>query len=147
MVFQLAKTRGSAAELALLLGVDENEVRQRVADGRLYALLDRDERRLVYPLYQGLPGVAGLPIETIMARFHAAMKDPGNGLHSDGVASFFSTRSSLLARATPLEVLLGHRLYAVLPDAEATWLFGCSPSERLTAVLGAVHDEIWHWRN
>ena len=147
VVFQLAKTRGSAADLAHMLGIDEEEVRQRVSDGRLYALHDREQHQAEYPLYQGLPGVAGHPIETIMALFHAAMNDPANGLHSDGVASFFRTPNDLLMWATPLEVLLGHRLYDDRTEPGAMRLFQRGPDVRLAAVIGCVKEEIWHWRN
>jgi hypothetical protein len=147
MVFQLAKTRGSAAELARMLGVEEAEVLRRVSCGRLYALHDREQRKPVYPLYQGLPGIAGHPIETIMTLFHAAMNDPANGLHSDGVASFFRTPNDLLMWATPLEVLLGHRLYDDRIEPAAMRLFQRPPEVRLAAVIGCVKEEIWHWRN
>ncbi len=145
-IFAIATSRGSVTKMAQLLDVSVAEVEQMTRDGRLFTLHDKAQGGVVYPLYQGLKGVAGARLEEILRRFREASEDPQSRLDNFAIATFFVMPHVLLAWALPLEVLLGHRLYDSRLDSEALLYLSKDPDSRFSAVLGAVHDEVWHWR-
>ncbi len=93
-----------------------------------------------------MPNIAGRHLESILCRFFSAMKDPGVRLNVNSMWGFFTTPHIMLAWSTPLEVLLGERIYDTPIDSEVLLYFSKDPESRFMAVLGAVHDELWHRR-
>ena len=146
-VFILATTFGSKAQLAALLQVSPATVEQMDRDRQLFSFVSRSKRYRLYGLYQALPEVAGAPLKAILARFYGAIDAGQTWMTEQHFASFFRAPNNMLAWATPLEVLLGHRLYDAPIEQEAAWLYAQDASCRLRAVLGAAHDELMHRRN
>jgi hypothetical protein len=145
-VFVLATTFGPKGQLAALLKVAPSVVEQMEKDRQLFGLMSRSKRYRVYGLYQALPEVAGQPLETILVHFFKAMDSGETWMQERHIGSFFRAPNNMLAWATPLEVLLGHRLYDAPIEREAAWLYRQDADVRLRAVLGAAHDELMHRR-
>lgn len=145
-VFMFATTFGSRAQLAALLKISSDEVTAKELAKHLFGFLHRSQPYRVYPLYQALPGVAGQPLEDVLACFYRAIQAGETAMTERDIASFLRVPNRMLAWATPLEVLLGHRLYDAPLEREAAWLFHQLPALRLDAVLGAARDELQHWR-
>lgn len=145
-VFILATTFGSAAQLAALLKVTPMAVEQMELERRLFGFASRSKRYRLYGLYQALPNVAGHPLAAVLGRFFEAMDAGQTWMQERDIASFFRAPSNMLAWATPLEALLGHRLYDAPVEEEARWIYEQDAGSRLRAVLGAAHDELMHRR-
>ncbi|OWQ45420.1 hypothetical protein CDL60_19380 [Roseateles noduli] len=145
-MFLLATTYGSKEQLATLLKVDPEVVTALEAARQVISFVAESQSYPLFGLFQALPGVAGLPLSAILNRFFEAVDAGDAWLDARDIATFFRVPTRMLVWATPLEVLLGHRLYDLMPDREASWLFMQSPEFRLGAVLGAVNDELQHRR-
>ncbi len=145
-VFVLATTFGSKGQLAALLEVAPAVVEQMEKDRQIFGFMSRSKRYRVYGLYQALPEVAGRPLATVLAHFFKAMDSGQTWMQERHIGSFFRAPNNMLAWATPLEVLLGHRLYEAPIEREAAWLYRQDADIRLRAVLGAAHDELMHRR-
>ncbi|ANH67196.1 hypothetical protein [Mitsuaria sp. 7] len=146
-VFAVATAEGTAHQLAELLGIPVEEVVRLEQEHRLFSVYDPTLGRSVYPLFQAMPDIAGPHLEAILAQLFEAMKDPGVWLDRLAIWGFFTTPHMMLAWSTPLEVLLGHRIYDMPIDSEVELYFSKDAELRFSAVLGAVHDEIWHRRH
>lgn len=146
-VFILSTTFGSKGQLAALLEVAPTVVEQMDRDRQLFSFFSRSKRYRLYGLYQALPQVAGKPLKAVLARFYQAIDAGETWMTEQHFASFFRAPNNMLAWATPLEVLLGHRLYDAPIEQEAAWLYEQDADFRLRAVLGAAHDELMHRRN
>ena len=145
-VFFLAATYGTRAQLAALLKVEPEAVAALEETRQLFSILDASRSQPLYGLFQGLEGVAGKPLSQVLGTFYRAIDAGIAFMGNRDIASFFRTPTRVLAWTTPLEVLLGHRLYDVMPDPEASWLMLQPDQFRLGAVLGAVKDELQHRR-
>ncbi len=145
-VFLFATTFGSKAQLAALLKVDTDVVTQMEAERRVFSFVGDAKPYPVFGLYQALPEVAGEPLAAVLERFHEAMDAGTCRMDTSDIAAFFRVPTRMLAWATPLEVLLGHRLYDAPLEREAAWLFNQPGPIRLAAVLGAAKDELQHRR-
>lgn len=145
-VFLLATTFGSREQLAALLKVDPDVVTKLETARQVISFVAASQSYPLFGLFQALPGVAGAPLRSILGRFFEAIDAGDAWMDSRDIGSFFRVPTRMLAWATPLEVLLGHRLYDALPEREASWLFLQSPEFRLGSVLGAVKDELQHRR-
>jgi hypothetical protein len=146
-VFVLATTFGSKGQLAALLKVAPGFIERMEADRQLFGFMSRSKRYRLYGLYQALPKVGGRPLAAVLACFFKAMDLGETWMEERHIGSFFRAPNNMLAWATPLEVLLSHRLYEAPVEREAEWLFGQDAEVRLKAVLGAAHDELMHRRN
>jgi len=96
----------SAAELGARLALHEQTVRTRERDGKLFSILRAGRRRgQEFPAFQAWPGVAGEPLERVLAALVPdGESDPVPGPQAYG---FFTSPTDLLAELAPLEVLIG----------------------------------------
>lgn len=91
---------GSVDELAAALEVSTETVRRRTVKRTLIAVLGPGRKRgREYPMFQAWPGIAGAPLEAVLA----ALQNP------DGATAyqFMTTPSDALGGLTPIEVMLG----------------------------------------
>lgn len=105
----------SGGEIAEMLGVSEEAVRQRHQAGKLIAILSAGrERGRGFPIFQAWDGIAGAPLEQIVGAL--GYEGPGQGKAVDAAEAFqfFTSRNELLGGFTPVEVLTG----AGVPDAD-----------------------------
>lgn len=119
----------SAAQLATLLGVTDETVRNREAAGELFSILRPGRKRgREYPAFQTWEGVAGDPLKDILAALG----------HPSGPAAyaFFTSAQDALAGLSPLEALGGLMPREVSHEAQA-FLRADAP-ERLAVVVQAA---------
>lgn len=145
-LFIQATTYGSIGQLAALLKATPEEVLERELDGRLLSVPPRARMGRDYPLYQALPGVAGSPLEAVLSLFFDARKAGQIFMADWEMASFFLVPTPFLVWLTPLEVMLGQRVYDDPLEQEAAWLLQQPAAFRARAALGAAHDESMHRR-
>ena len=145
-LFLLATSFGSREQLATLLKVSPDVVTALEDARQVISFVAASQSYPLFGLFQALPGVAGQPLSAILGRFFETIDAGDAWMDARDIASFFRVPTRLLVWATPLEVLLGHRLYDAVPEREASWLFLQSPEFRLGAVLGAAKDELQHRR-
>jgi hypothetical protein len=119
----------SAAQLAAVLGVTDETVRNREAAGELFSILRPGRKRgREYPAFQTWEGVAGEPLKDILAAL---------GRPSGPVAyAFFTSAQDTLAGLSPLEALVGLTPREVSPEAQEFLRAGAP--ERLAVVVQAA---------
>jgi hypothetical protein len=119
----------SAAELAAVLGVTDETVRNREAAGELFSILRPGRKRgREYPVFQTWEGVAGEPLKGILGAL---------GRPSGPVAyAFFTSEQDTLAGLSPLEALVGLTPREVSPEAQEFLRSGAP--ERLAVVVQAA---------
>jgi len=109
VVKQMVGTPGkliSGKELAQLLGISEEAVRQRLQAGKLIAIISAGrERGRGFPIFQAWEGIAGAPIEQILRAM--GYRGPGGAVDAADAFLFFTGRNDLLGNFTPVEVLTG----------------------------------------
>ncbi|TXG96582.1 MAG: hypothetical protein E6R08_09005 [Nevskiaceae bacterium] len=122
----------SAVELGLSLGNRSDEtVRQRERAGELFSVLRPGRKRgREYPAFQAWPGVAGAPLQQVLARL--------TGLSPTDLYGFFAGITDLLDGLTPVEALVGKLIQARTVDDAARELLGSAGPDRLDAVLQAA---------
>lgn len=121
----------SAADLGGALGVDEDEVRLRERDRKLFSVLrERRSREPEYPAFQSWEGIAGQPLANVLKCFgHAS---------STAVYGFFTSTTDLLGGLTPIEVMLGRLTFSRSLDISAYQLLRAAHADRLGAVSKAA---------
>lgn len=103
----------SGNELAQMLGISEEAVRQRHQAGKLIAILTEGrERGRGFPIFQAWEGIAGATLEQVLKAI--GYDGPGSSVDAAEAFQFFVSRNELLGGFTPVEVLTG----AGLPDPE-----------------------------
>lgn len=119
----------SAAQLAAVLGVTDETVRNREAAGELFSILRPGRKRgREYPAFQAWEGVAGAPLKEILIAL---------GRPSGPVAyAFFTSPQDTLGGLSPLEALVGLTPREVSPEAQEFLRSGAP--ERLEAVVQAA---------
>lgn len=96
----------SGSELAEMLGVSEEAVRQRLQAGKLIAILSAGrERGRGFPIFQAWDGIAGGPLEQTLKAL--GYEGPGKAVDAADAFQFFVSRNELLGDLTPVEVLTG----------------------------------------
>lgn len=121
----------SGSEIAEMLGLSEESVRLRHRDGKLIAILSAGrERGRGFPIFQAWDGIAGAPLEQILA---ALGYDGRGGLDAAEAFQFFTSRNELLGEFTPVEVLTGAGV-APADDAQAAEFLAKPHEERLEFV-------------
>ena len=119
----------SAAQLAAVLGVTDETVRNREAAGELFSVLRPGRKRgREYPTFQTWEGVAGEPLKDILA----ALGRPSG----PAAYAFFTSAQDTLAGLSPLEALVGLTPREVSPEAQAFLRAGAP--ERLAVVVQAA---------
>ncbi len=126
----------SGNELAQMLGVSEEAVRQRLQAGKLIALLSAGrERGRGFPIFQAWDGIAGAPLEQILKAL--GYEGSGKAVDAADAFQFFVSRNDLLGDFTPVEVLTG----AGVPhpdDMEAAEFLAKPHQERLEFVTSVA---------
>jgi hypothetical protein len=119
----------SAVQLASLLGVTDETVRNREAAGELFSILRPGRKRgREYPAFQAWEGVAGAPLKEVFAAL---------GRPTGPVAyAFFTSPQETLGGLSPLEALLGLSPREVSPEAREFLRTGAP--ERLAVVVQAA---------
>ena len=119
----------SAVQLAAVLGVTDETVRNREAAGELFSILRPGRKRgREYPAFQAWEGVAGAPLKDILAAL---------GRPTGPVAyAFFTSAQDTLAGLSPLEALVGLTPREVSPEAQEFLRAGAP--ERLAVVVQAA---------
>lgn len=119
----------SAAQLAAVLGVTDETVRNREAAGALFSILRPGRKRgREYPAFQTWEGVAGEPLKDILA----ALGRPSG----PAAYAFFTSAQDTLAGLSPLEALVGLTPREVSPEAQEFLRAGAP--ERLAVVVQAA---------
>ncbi len=124
----------SAAELGEALGgLGDETVRQRERAGTLFSVLRPGRKRgREYPAFQAWPGVAGEPLELVLAAL-----GPVSGVAAYG---FFTSPTDLLGGLTPIEALVGRLTTLRDVDVETQLLLTAPASQRLEAVEKAARS-------
>lgn len=146
-LFIQATTYGSIGQLAALLKVTPEEVAELETRGRLLSVPPSSRPSRDYPLYQALPGVVGPPLEAVLELFLRARNAGEIHIANWEMASFFLIPTPFLVWLTPLEVMLGQRVYDDPLEQEAAWLLRQDAAFRIRAALAAAHDESMHRRS
>jgi hypothetical protein len=126
----------SGSELAEMLGISEEAVRQRHQAGKLISVLRAgQERGRKFPVFQAWEGIAGLPLEQVLR----ALSDESQESCFDSAVAFqfFVCRIDLLGDFTPVEVLTGTGVPEP-NDAEAAAFLNKPHQERLDFVMGVA---------
>jgi hypothetical protein len=119
----------SAAQLAAVLGVTDETVRNREAGGELFSILRPGRKRgREYPVFQTWEGVAGAPLKEILA----ALGRPAGPV----AYAFFTSPQDTLGGLSPLEALVGLTPREVSPEAQEFLRAGAP--ERLAVVVQAA---------
>jgi hypothetical protein len=119
----------SATELAKLLGVSDETVRNREQAGELFSLLRPGRKRgREYPVFQTWEGIRGEPLQRILE----ALGAPG-GAQSH---AFFTSPNVTLGGLSPLQALMGFASNSV--GDQVLELLQASTEERQAAVLDAA---------
>lgn len=119
----------SAAQLAAVLGVTDETVRNREAAGELFSMLRPGRKRgREYPAFQAWDGVTGGPLKEILT----ALDRPSGPV----AYAFFTSPQDTLGGLSPLEALVGLTPREVSPEAQE--FLGAAASERLAAVVQAA---------
>lgn len=119
----------SAAQLAALLGVTDETVRNREAAGELFSILRPGRKRgREYPAFQAWEGVAGSPLKEILT----ALDRPSGPV----AYAFFTSPQDTLGGLSPLETLVGLTPREVSPEAQEFLCAGAP--ERLAVVVQAA---------
>lgn len=128
----------SGGEIAKMLDVTEEAVRQRLQSGKLIAVLGAGrERGRGFPIFQAWAGIAGAPLEQILKAL--AYEGPGKSVDAADAFQFFVNRNDLLGNFTPVEVLTG----AGLPgpdDVEAAEFLAMPHQKRLEFVTSVARS-------
>lgn len=128
----------SGNELAQMLGVSEEAVRQRHQAGKLIAILTEGrERGRGFPIFQAWEGIAGATLEQVLKAI--GYDGPGSSVDAADAFQFFVSRNELLGDFTPVEVLTG----AGLPnpeDIEAAEFLAKPYQERLEFVTNVARS-------
>lgn len=139
MVMQLVGNPGklvSGNDLAQMMGVSEEAVRQRLRAGKLIAILTAGrERGRGFPIFQAWSGIAGAPLEQILKAM--GYNDPGKAVDAADAFQFFIGRNDLLSNFTPVEVLTG-ACVSHPADTEAAEFFAKPHQERLEFVTSVA---------
>lgn len=126
----------SGTDIAEMLGVSEEAVRQRHQAGKLIAILSQGrERGRGFPIFQAWDGITGAPLEQILKAL--GYEGPGKAVDGADAFQFFTSRNELLGGFTPVEVLTG----AGVPDpddAEATEFLAKPHQERVDFVASVA---------
>lgn len=103
----------SGNEIAQILGVSEEAVRQRLQGGKLIAILSEGrERGRGFPVFQTWEGITGAPLEQVLKAL--GYEGPRKAVDAADAFQFFVGRNELLGGFTPVEVLTG----AGVPDQD-----------------------------
>lgn len=121
----------TAEEIAKLLGISKESVRQREASGELFSI-NRPARSRCreYPAFQAWDGIAGKPLRDILQ-----ILPSGSGAMAFG---FFSGKTMDLEDCAPIEILLGRILDKRPLGRGAHRLLQASYYERLACVKGSA---------
>lgn len=118
-----------AGDLAKVLGVSDETVRNREQAGELFSLLRPGRKRgREYPVFQLWPAVAGAPLKAILT----ALGRPSG----PAAYAFFTSAQDTLAGLSPLEALVGTASREVSPEAHEFLRAG--RDERLATVVRAA---------
>jgi hypothetical protein len=121
----------SAVDLAKLLGVTDETVRNREAAGELFSILRPGRKRgREYPAFQAWEGVAGAPLKEILT----ALDRPAGPV----AYAFFTSAQDTLAGLSPVEALVGLTPREVSPEAQEFLRAGAP--ERLAVVVQAAQS-------
>jgi hypothetical protein len=130
----------SARELAKELGgVAEDEVLRLKKDRKLFEVtrVSVGKKQTGYPIFQAWAGIAGKPLETVLAAI---------GSHSADVSSeayaFFIGVNEFLGGLTPIEVLQGTLLTTRQLPPPVERLLDAPTAERLDEVVQAAHTTL-----
>lgn len=127
----------SGNDLARMLGVSEEAVRQRLQAGKLIAILsDGRERGRGFPVFQAWAGIAGVPLEKVLKAF--GYEGPGKTVDAADAFLFLVSRNDLLGDFTPVEVLTGAGLFP--QDIEAEEFLAKPYQERLAFVISVAQS-------
>lgn len=132
----------SGTELAVMLYVSEEAVRQRHQAGKLIAILrEGRERGRGFPVFQSWAGVAGAPLEQILGAlgYRGPTVQPAP-LDAADAFQFFTSRNEFLGGFTPVEVLTGAGLHDSA-DQEASDFLDRPYEERLDLVTSVARAE------
>lgn len=132
----------SGTELAVMLDVSEEAVRQRHQAGKLIAILrEGRERGRGFPVFQSWAGVAGAPLEQILGALgYRGPTVQAAPLDAADAFQFFTSRNEFLGGFTPVEVLTGAGLHDPA-DQEASDFLDRPYEESLDLVTSVARAE------
>ena len=132
----------SGTELAGMLGVSEEAVRQRHQAGKLVAILSEGrERGRGFPVFQSWTGVTGARLEQILGALgYRGPAAPPDAMDAADAFQFFTSCNEMLGGFTPVQVLIGAGVHDA-SDKEAADFLAKPYEERFELVMSVARAE------